>query len=149
MFRRDQAGFALFLFSLILGTESLAQTVAEIPGIEVVTIANRWGTSFKQMDSVEVEKSIKAVVVGFDPDLCYYRLAYATCLLREVSEDSCLFIVTNEDLNFPSQKHQLPGNGKWKFVGGKIQTWSTFSWTRVPIESGLPRSIFITGRLIH
>eukprot|EP01054_Gregarina_sp_Poly1_P002641 Gregarina_sp_Poly_1__2640@NODE_171_length_12059_cov_195_119163_g152_i0_p1_GENE_NODE_171_length_12059_cov_195_119163_g152_i0NODE_171_length_12059_cov_195_119163_g152_i0_p1_ORF_typecomplete_len1007_score190_44Hydrolase_6/PF13344_6/1e22Hydrolase_like/PF13242_6/2_9e14HAD_2/PF13419_6/16HAD_2/PF13419_6/1_7e05HAD_2/PF13419_6/1_8e04PGP_phosphatase/PF09419_10/1_3e03PGP_phosphatase/PF09419_10/0_00065HAD/PF12710_7/0_56HAD/PF12710_7/1_6e04HAD/PF12710_7/1_8e04_NODE_171_length_12059_cov_195_119163_g152_i01343 len=118
---------------LLLGTEALAQSLSKVKGIEVVTLANR-SIMPADMDSVQIDLDIRAVVVGFDPNVCYYRLAYATCVLREIPEDRCFFIVTNEDLNFPTKKHKLPGNGS-------LVRSLTAAVGRQPIVCGKPNTL--------
>eukprot|EP01053_Blabericola_migrator_P006479 Blabericola_migrator_1__6478@NODE_326_length_9761_cov_41_862080_g263_i0_p1_GENE_NODE_326_length_9761_cov_41_862080_g263_i0NODE_326_length_9761_cov_41_862080_g263_i0_p1_ORF_typecomplete_len1066_score158_30Hydrolase_6/PF13344_6/3_3e24Hydrolase_like/PF13242_6/3_7e14HAD_2/PF13419_6/0_13HAD_2/PF13419_6/8_2e05HAD_2/PF13419_6/1_8e04PGP_phosphatase/PF09419_10/3_8e02PGP_phosphatase/PF09419_10/0_00012Acid_phosphat_B/PF03767_14/0_31_NODE_326_length_9761_cov_41_862080_g263_i0833280 len=118
---------------LTLGTEGLAKSLSEVEGVEVVTLAN-WPVMPADFDHVQIDNEIRAVVVGFDPNICYYRLAYATCILREKSEEECLFIVTNEDINFPVKNHKLPGNGS--LVKSLISAVG-----RAPIVCGKPNTL--------
>ncbi|XXQ34801.1 Thioredoxin domain-containing protein [Plasmodiophora brassicae] len=62
-----------------------------------------------QMDAVVVDREITAVVVGFDPELTYAKVAYATWLLH--NNPSVQFICTNRDATFPSAVRVYPGAG--------------------------------------
>lgn len=54
--------------------------------------------------------SIGAVVMGFDPNFNYYKACFATALL--IKNPDALFIVTNQDVRFPSARWTLPGTGE-------------------------------------
>jgi len=53
------------------------------------------------------EKGARYVVVGWDPDLTWRKLARATLLIRAGAG----FIGTNPDVTFPSEEGLVPGNG--------------------------------------
>ncbi|KAJ0406846.1 hypothetical protein P43SY_008868 [Pythium insidiosum] len=56
-----------------------------------------------------VDKDVKAVVVGLDRNLSYYKMAYASCCVRQ--NPGCHFIGTNPDQTFPVDGAILPGGG--------------------------------------
>eukprot|EP00923_Selenidium_pygospionis_P003688 GHVN01005849.1.p1 GENE.GHVN01005849.1~~GHVN01005849.1.p1 ORF type:complete len:300 (+),score=35.19 GHVN01005849.1:1051-1950(+) len=56
-----------------------------------------------------VDNSIKAVVFGYDPEMNYYKMAYATLLLNQ--NPDCSFLATNADMLFPTGDRELPGTG--------------------------------------
>nr|CCA16472.1 4nitrophenylphosphatase putative [Albugo laibachii Nc14] len=56
-----------------------------------------------------VDTDIKAVVVGLDRNISYYKLAYAATCLRTIP--NCLFIATNLDPTYPVDDAFLPGGG--------------------------------------
>ncbi len=56
---------------------------------------------------VLAEKEARYVVVGWDPDLTWRKLARATLLIRKGAG----FIGTNPDRTFPSEEGLVPGNG--------------------------------------
>lgn len=66
-----------------------------------------------------VDPEVKAVVVGLDRQLNYYKLAYASCCIREIP--GCRFISTNPDTTFPLDRSVLPGGGSvMKFVEATV-----------------------------
>eukprot|EP01120_Amphizonella_sp_Union-15-10_P010747 TRINITY_DN4412_c0_g1_i3.p1 TRINITY_DN4412_c0_g1~~TRINITY_DN4412_c0_g1_i3.p1 ORF type:complete len:229 (+),score=38.54 TRINITY_DN4412_c0_g1_i3:75-761(+) len=63
----------------------------------------------KQLEEVELDKDIGAVVIGWDHHFNYYKLGYAKLL---ITEQNCLFVATNTDSTFPAGKGRfLPGSG--------------------------------------
>lgn len=55
------------------------------------------------------DEEIGAVVVGFDPNINYYKLAKA---FTYIQQPGCLFIATNHDSTFPAKGGRfLPGTG--------------------------------------
>ncbi|KAF1315703.1 4-nitrophenylphosphatase, partial [Globisporangium splendens] len=56
-----------------------------------------------------VDNDVKAVVVGLDRNISYYKLAYATVCVRNIP--GCRFIGTNPDPTFPVDGAILPGGG--------------------------------------
>jgi phosphoglycolate/pyridoxal phosphate phosphatase family enzyme len=56
-----------------------------------------------------VDHDVKAVVVGLDRNISYYKLAYATACVRQIP--GCRFIGTNPDPTFPVDGAILPGGG--------------------------------------
>lgn len=84
------------------------------------------------VDALEVDPNIGAVVVGFDSMLTYAKIAFANFQLGNNPE--CLFIATNIDSTFPSQKGLIPGGGAnvemLKYASGKT-----------PIVMGKPEPI--------
>lgn len=96
---------------LVMGVDGLARSIeAEMGDLNarLFNVQDR-GSDPHEMDKIFVKQKFAALVVGFDPHMSYFRLAVATCILRE--QPGCLFVVTNEDLNFPAKNHVLPGNG--------------------------------------
>ncbi|CEM12833.1 unnamed protein product [Vitrella brassicaformis CCMP3155] len=61
------------------------------------------------MARVELDESIRAVVMGFDHEVNYYKISYAGMLLN--TDPSRLFLVTNKDRHFPANGRRLPGAG--------------------------------------
>ncbi|XP_074590261.1 phosphoglycolate phosphatase 2-like [Curcuma longa] len=57
----------------------------------------------------EHDKSVGAVVVGFDQYINYYKLQYATLCIRE--NPGCLFIATNRDAVGHMGSQECPGAG--------------------------------------
>lgn len=65
--------------------------------------------TLQDANDIEIDPEIGAVVVGFDINICYYKLAYA---FKHLQNENCLFLATNTDTTFPSSGGQLlPGGG--------------------------------------
>jgi phosphoglycolate/pyridoxal phosphate phosphatase family enzyme len=61
-------------------------------------------------DTFEIDLSVGAVVVGFDRDINYYKMTYATMCAREI--DDCHFIATNRDaITHLNNDQEFPGGG--------------------------------------
>lgn len=60
-------------------------------------------------DGIPPDPSIGAVLVGLDTSINYYKLSKAFRYLH--SNPACLFLATNEDSTYPSDKGLLPGAG--------------------------------------
>jgi len=93
---------------LVMATKSVVDAVAAVPGCVPFILEDKV-VSPKVMDNESVDMSISAVIVGFESQMNYYKLSYATILLR--NNPNCSFILTNADQNFPSVKYTLPGTG--------------------------------------
>ena len=64
----------------------------------------------KVPDVFEIDPKVGAVVVGFDRDINYWKLTYATMCAREI--DGCHFIATNRDaLTHLNNDQEFPGGG--------------------------------------
>lgn len=60
----------------------------------VAALEQRW--TAESFGSLQLDDSIGAVVVGWDPGFSYAKICYASACLRELS-GGCLFIATNLD----------------------------------------------------
>ena len=63
--------------------------------------------ALKQEGIVQVEENADVVVMGIDPSITYEKLAVACLEVRK----GAVFLSTNRDLAFPSERGLLPGNG--------------------------------------
>jgi len=92
----------------VIGHSGIVSELKEV-GIEAVTqdSENRV-PEWEELENLEVDKDIGAVVVGFDRGLNYYKLSYAYIC---VHENNALFIATNADSTFPGAKRVFPGGG--------------------------------------
>ena len=66
--------------------------------------------SFGSMTPADLDKRVRAVVVGFDPDFSYFKLSRAASYLRYGSP-RVAFVATNGDLTFPDTHQIVPGGG--------------------------------------
>lgn len=97
--RRLEKGSSLY----VIGESGL---VAELESIGFSCCSQSIDT---QLFPTKTDPSIRAVVVGLDRSISYYKLAYGTiCLLNE---SDCLFVATNSDPTMPGQRTILPGAG--------------------------------------
>eukprot|EP00386_Alphamonas_edax_P006039 GDKI01019671.1.p1 GENE.GDKI01019671.1~~GDKI01019671.1.p1 ORF type:complete len:386 (+),score=90.61 GDKI01019671.1:82-1239(+) len=96
----------------VIGASGLFEELASVPGIEIIDPTPHH-TKFpypNQMAKEDVPSDIKAVVMGFDPLVNYYKIAYAGIALHQ--NPDALFIVTNRDRHYPSGNgRRLPGTG--------------------------------------
>ena len=76
---------------------------------------------------VQLDGSIGAVVVGFDPTFSYDKLAYASLCLREIPE--CHFVVTNGDHG------DNVGNGRIMPVTGSLSAAIERASGRLPVRN--------------
>jgi phosphoglycolate/pyridoxal phosphate phosphatase family enzyme len=83
---------------------------------------------FKDMKLLSTENQVGAVVVGFDLNINYTKLALAHALLKDKDVE---FIATNTDSTFPMENGTLPGTGS---IVSSIVT----STNRQPIVLGKP-----------
>lgn len=61
-------------------------------------------------DKMEVDPDVGAVVVGFDRNINYYKIQYATVCIREI--EGCQFIATNLDaVTHLTDAQEWAGNG--------------------------------------
>lgn len=79
---------------------------------------------------VMVDKRVKAVVIGLDRTLSYYKLAYGTACLR--LNPGCLFIATNSDAAYPANGCLLPG------AGAMVSALETASGRPADVSIGKP-----------
>jgi 4-nitrophenyl phosphatase len=63
----------------------------------------------QELEHIELDPRIGAVIVGLDTNINYRKIAYAQIHLRNRPE--CLFLATNADPTFPSAGHMIPGSG--------------------------------------
>lgn len=63
--------------------------------------------ALQQEGIVRVEENADVVVMGIDPAITYEKLAVACLEIRK----GAVFLSTNRDLAFPSERGLLPGNG--------------------------------------
>jgi phosphoglycolate phosphatase len=91
----------------------------------------------KSSESVTIDESIGAVVVGLDREINYYKLQYAQLCLGK----GCMFIATNEDPLAHCTPHQL-----WAAGGTMVGALRACSG-RIPTVVGKPSS-FILDHLI-
>jgi len=87
-------------------TEELEQ--ANIKYVHAETVIGDHHYSPKELDELNSDPSIGAVLVGADWRFSYSKAAYA---FRALSNPGCLFISTNQDNTFPSANRLLPGGG--------------------------------------
>jgi 4-nitrophenyl phosphatase len=64
--------------------------------------------TMSDMSSIQMDDSIGAVLVGFDLDINYKKLAKAFTYAKY--NPGCLFLATNDDLTFPAGQRVCPGN---------------------------------------
>jgi phosphoglycolate/pyridoxal phosphate phosphatase family enzyme len=64
----------------------------------------------KEIEAIQVDKDIVAVVCGFDRAMSYAKLTYAHLCLVEIP--NCTFLASNLDTTFPvSEGRMVPGSG--------------------------------------
>jgi phosphoglycolate phosphatase len=84
--------------AFIIGSPAMVSIVRGA-GVEVVKSELEDGDLGKppeEMAEVEHDREVDTVFVGFDKDLSYYKLAYATLCILE--NPGCRYIATNQDL---------------------------------------------------
>jgi 4-nitrophenyl phosphatase len=62
-----------------------------------------------EMSTIKPDPSVGAVLLGFDLDLNYKKLAKAFTYIN--SKPECHFLATNSDLTFPTKDAIYPGTG--------------------------------------
>eukprot|EP01069_Polyplicarium_translucidae_P010284 Polyplicarium_translucidae@DN3369_c0_g1_i12.p1 len=96
----------------VIGKDSLKAELGSLRGVEIFdSSSHEVFKTQEELNELDVDTSIGAVVVGFDPAMNYFKLAYASLVLRH--NPDALFIATNADRNFPAGKWALPGTGCW------------------------------------
>lgn len=76
-------------------------------GVYLIGQVGLWSEFFKHPEFELNPNDPAYVVVGMDTDLTYHKVQIATNAIRK----GAIFIGTNADLNLPSEKGLLPGNG--------------------------------------
>lgn len=79
------------------------------------------------------DPSVGAVVLGFDLDITYHKLARAA---THLSDPKCLFFATNSDASFPANGRLYPGTGA---ILAALQTGSGRTATVI----GKPNSLML------
>jgi phosphoglycolate/pyridoxal phosphate phosphatase family enzyme len=83
----------------------------------------------------EFDRSVGAVVVGFDRDINYAKLTYATMCAREIPD--CLFLATNRDaITHLNNDQEFPG-------GGTMVAALEAAIGRPPAVAGKPASLLL------
>ncbi|CCI41256.1 unnamed protein product [Albugo candida] len=90
----------------VVGESGLVEDL-ENAGFECLGMKDGLKHEFPKPFSVDTD--IKAVVVGLDRNISYYKLAYASTCVRTIP--NCLFIATNLDPTYPVDDAFLPGGG--------------------------------------
>ncbi len=97
--------------AFVIGSDGLKAEI-EASGVRLVkpTLTEEERTASPvDMSRVELDPTIRAVVVGFDVSFCYFHLAYAVRCLLELP--AVKFVVPNRDYQYPVGGVRTPGNG--------------------------------------
>lgn len=70
---------------------------------------DRENMAFGAWNTIQTDALVGAVLVGFDVDINYRKIARAFTLLH--SNADCLFLATNNDLTYPANGTVYPGTG--------------------------------------
>ena len=115
---------------LVVGSSGLATECRDV-GLRVTRLDCEPHTGGDKLPGVmkngDVDESMDGVVVGFDGDMCYRKMAAA---YRVIVGNGGVFVATNRDAAFPSEFGMAPGGGAFvaaiahatgvePFVGGK------------------------------
>eukprot|EP00730_Choanoeca_flexa_P013816 TRINITY_DN5746_c0_g1_i1.p1 TRINITY_DN5746_c0_g1~~TRINITY_DN5746_c0_g1_i1.p1 ORF type:complete len:305 (+),score=67.06 TRINITY_DN5746_c0_g1_i1:154-1068(+) len=94
----------------VVGQQGLKEEI-EAMGYAVVGGPEHAETRLNKIPDVfDIDRSVGAVVVGFDRDINYYKLTYATMCAREIED--CHFIATNRDaITHLNNEQEFPGGG--------------------------------------
>ncbi|MBA1394121.1 TIGR01457 family HAD-type hydrolase, partial [Lactobacillus sp. XV13L] len=76
-------------------------------GVYVIGQVGLWREIFQHPEFELNDKDPDYVVVGMDTDLTYHKIQVAVAAIR----NGATFIGTNADLNLPSERGLMPGNG--------------------------------------
>ena len=88
---------------------------------------------------MEHDKDVAAVVVGFDRNVNYYKIQYATLCIRE--NPGCEFIATNTDAvtHLTDAARSGPATGRWWAPSRGRRSASPPSWQARAVHAGLHR----------
>lgn len=120
----------------VIGEHGLCEELEENE-FDVIHASKKFGGSHlsrEEMENMELEDGIQALVAGMDMEFTHTKLAYASFILHEIPD--CLFISTNQDQTFPSTRRIFPGSGS---IISALATGGMKS----PINVGKPTSVLL------
>ncbi|EGC35089.1 hypothetical protein DICPUDRAFT_152608 [Dictyostelium purpureum] len=102
--------------------------------IQTVKEVTRLNDGIDNVQNIQVESDIGAVVVGMDTCLTYQKAVYAH---KAIVENNALFIATNTDTSYPIK------NGKSIPGAGSIVSMISTSTAKQPIIIGKPETLLL------
>jgi len=94
----------------MIGNDAMREAMSNLPGVTIVEPhQTEAATPTPNELSVVPLEEVDAVVIGFDKGVNYFKMAYASMLLRHYP--NIPFISTNKDTVYPANGRILPGAG--------------------------------------